>query len=89
MIQFFTPSNNENKMREDLPIFEDFKVLQDGLKPQHEDQNFKTQRYFFTFRYFSTVFHTFQIKNLIHQMKMKLILIIIFKKNQNSQLILR
>ena len=46
MTQYFTPSDNENNMLEDLPKFEDSKFLHDELKPQYEVQNFKTRAYF-------------------------------------------
>ena len=41
MIQYFTPSDNENKMLEDLQKFEDFMFSQDELKPQSEAQKLK------------------------------------------------
>jgi len=41
MTQYFSPSVNENKMREDLPKFEDFKFFQDELVPHPEVQKLK------------------------------------------------
>jgi hypothetical protein len=41
MTQYFTPSNNENGMLEDLQKFEDSKFLLDELKPQSEVQKLK------------------------------------------------
>ena len=49
MTHYFSPSDNENMMLEDLPKFEDSKFLQDELKPKHEVQNFKTRAYFLSF----------------------------------------
>ena len=39
MTQYFTPSKNENEMREDLPKFEDFKFLKMSLS---HNMKFKT-----------------------------------------------
>ena len=52
-IQYLTPSDNENKMREDLPKFEDSMFFLDELMPHSEVQNFKTRKFFIIFRYFS------------------------------------
>jgi hypothetical protein len=46
MTQYFTPSDNKNSMREDLPKFEDSKFFQDELKPQPEVQKLNTRAYF-------------------------------------------
>ena len=40
-IKYFSPSDNENKMLEDLQKFEDFMFSQNELKPQSEVQKLK------------------------------------------------
>ena len=86
MIQYFNPSNNESKMLEDLPKFEDSKVLQDELKPKHEVQNLSPCVLHYISVFFLTAFLTFQMKSLIYRMTMKLVFEIDFKENRNRQL---
>jgi hypothetical protein len=45
-IKYFSPSDNENKMLEDLQKFKVFTFFQDELKPQPEVQKLNTRAYF-------------------------------------------
>ena len=88
-IQYLTPSDNENKMREDLPKFEDSMFFLDELSQNIKFKTLKLKNSSLHFGIFSTVFLTFQMKSLIHRMTMKLIWNIDLKQNRNRKLTVR